>query len=88
MAVLRRAAEKGHPFAQGQLATLTRDKEALEWAQRAARNHDREGLWKLGDCFEHGRGVTQDLTRAAAAYKESAELGYSDGMVSYAKIAS
>ena len=86
-ALVRRAAEMGHPYAQGQMSKLSFGEERLEWAQRAARNRDRDGLWRLGWCFQKGIGVTEDRIKAVTAYKESANLGSKMGMRCYAMIA-
>lgn len=84
---LERAANMGHHFAQGCIARRKTDRESFDWSIRAASNHDRAGLCWLGYCFEYGIGVAKDLMKAAAAFKESAELGYGKGMRGYALIA-
>jgi TPR repeat protein len=56
--LLLRAAEMGYAPAQaGLVAFMVRDGEsAFRWAERAAAQFDREGLFRLGRCLHRGTG--------------------------------
>lgn len=48
---------------------------AAEKFQRAADLGNTHAMYTLGVCFERGRGVEQDLSRAAALYRDAAHAG-------------
>jgi hypothetical protein len=82
--LLRRAAEMGHAPAQAQLSNwCSEDENGFSWAQRAAAQGDRRGLYFLAFCYEHGEGCAQDKGRAMELYRTAAELGYSLAQDSY-----
>jgi hypothetical protein len=72
--LLTRAAEKGYAPAQALLSMLDDDKARYEWAQRAADQGDRCGLFSLGVCYELAYGCRQDIDKAAEMYGKAAEL--------------
>ncbi|HEX4963066.1 MAG TPA: tetratricopeptide repeat protein [Thermoanaerobaculia bacterium] len=51
-------------------------------AQAAA--GDPKALFRLGNCYSFGEGVTKDLKMAFALFERSAKAGYSDGMFNLA----
>ena len=49
--------------------------ESLKWALEAAEANCAKAFWALGLAFEKGRGVSQDVQRAAELYRIGAEKG-------------
>lgn len=71
--LVRKAAEKGHPYAMAHMYTI-------EWSEKAAKAGDRFALGWLGD---HLWYRVKDYPRALAAFKEAAQLGDVHGMNAY-----
>ncbi len=76
-ALVQQAAELGYGPAQGKLAGAC-EGPRLSWAQKAAAQGDRRGLFWLGHLLWHGEGCEPDRARAIACYTEAAELGDRD----------
>ncbi len=76
-AQLRRAAEMGYAPAQAALCAWLDDGDpkAFLWAEKAAAQGFRKGLWMLGEHFAKGRHCERDLSKAIGLYREAAELG-------------
>ncbi|HEY1148397.1 MAG TPA: TonB family protein [Pseudoduganella sp.] len=77
---LRKSASQGYALAQAELgARLLADDatlaEAVALLQAAADQQARHGQFMLGTCYEMGRGVTQDRTKARALYERAAAGG-------------
>jgi hypothetical protein len=79
----------GYAAAQSQLAAVCRDdeNESFVWAEKAASQNDRLGLYELGSCYEHGRGCAQDRSKTLELYRRAAELGLSVAQQVYGELA-
>jgi hypothetical protein len=77
---LERAAEAGYAPAQGRLCTK---KLMFKWAQRAALQMDRRGLYHLGRCYSSGRSCTVDNARANELCRRAAELNFPPAQAEY-----
>jgi TonB family protein len=80
MTWLRKSANQGYGPAQAELgARLLADDatvaEAVTLLQASAAQQARHGQFMLGVCYETGRGVTQDRTKARALYERAAAGG-------------
>nr|WP_294515173.1 tetratricopeptide repeat protein [uncultured Bilophila sp.] len=80
--IVRRCAATGSPYWEARCGSLCyedgRDAEALRWFEKAAR-HGQIGSWfDVGLLYERGLGAPKDLSKAAEAYRKSAEQGFSD----------
>lgn len=76
--LLRRSATLGCAFAQAKLAGLVHadDEDAKFFAaQVAATQGERDGFYRLGFCFERGRGCEIDFEKARENYLLSMQLG-------------
>ncbi len=82
VASLQRAAELGYAPAQASWARECRVIERLAWAEKAAAQGDRRGLFVLGRWLWNGIGCDQDRGRALALMKEAAELEDSEAQFS------
>lgn len=51
------------------------DRYAFHWAQLAAKANDGDGLYYLGRCYENGRWVPRDPTKASDLYHRAIEQG-------------
>jgi TPR repeat protein len=71
---LRRSAELGFAFAQG-LVAGRRGEEKFKFAQLAAAQGERDGLFWLGSCFRDGEGCEKDLDKAKEIFLIASELG-------------
>ena len=80
----RKAAERGHMYAQYNLA-FCYDRglgvpalpvEAAKWYKKAAEQGHAPSQCSIGLCYETGGGVIKDLTEAVGWYKKAAEQGY------------
>jgi TPR repeat protein len=90
IAELRRAAEMGYAPAQARLSTeLHDDVESLRWAEKAALQGERRGLYLLGSLVYTGvpGGCEKDEAKGLELMRQSAELGYSVGPFLYGKLA-
>ncbi len=85
--MLRRAAELGYAPAQADLVLMAEDKDAFAWAERAAVQGDRWGLYQLADLLEDGRGCERDRSKAVALFGEAADLGCGRSQSSYGTLA-
>jgi TPR repeat protein len=81
LALLRRSAELGFAFAQARLAGRTRSEERFKFAQLAAAQGERDGLYWLGRCFRDGHGCAEDLDKAKENFLRAGELGQVLSMV-------
>lgn len=57
---------------------------AFEYAQKSAAQNNGDGIWVLALCYEHGRGVEEDVAQAVALYRKGAELGHAPSQHSLA----
>ncbi len=73
--LLRRAAELGYAPAQAVWSRWCGTSEQLAWAERAALQGDRNGLFELGSYLWSGEGCDIDCVRALGYWKEAVELG-------------
>jgi TPR repeat protein len=73
---IRRSAELGFAFAQALLAGSSRSEEKFKFAQLAAGQCERNGLYWLGDCFRHGQGCEKNLDKAKQSFLIASELGH------------
>ncbi len=86
LTLLRRSSEMGNAFA---CATLCghiwyNKAEFFRLAQFSASHHERDGIWRLGDCFKFGTGCEKDLNLAKQNfYFIAAELGHVQAASTY-----
>jgi hypothetical protein len=73
--LIRRAAELGFAFAQALLSRVSRGDEKRRFAQLAAAQGERYGLYLLGCCFRDGHGGELDLDKAKENFLLASELG-------------
>jgi TPR repeat protein len=78
---LRRSAELGFAFAQALMADQTEGEAQFKFAQLAAAQGERDGLFWLGSCFRDGEGCEEDLDKAKESFLLASELGDVWGMV-------
>jgi TPR repeat protein len=86
IALLRRAAENGHPEAQYKISKLfekgdgvTRNlTQALRWAQRAAMAGNCRAMHDVGVYFAQGEGAPRDEVAAFRWFRQAAEFGVAD----------
>ncbi len=50
-------------------------KQAVDWFKKAAQHDFAPALMSLGECFEYGLGINQDVTRAVDLYLRAAAAG-------------
>jgi TPR repeat protein len=81
LAPLRRSAELGFAFAQATFADQSRGQETFKFAQLAASQGERDGLYRLGWCFVHGVGCEKDLDKAKENFVRASELGHVLAMI-------
>jgi hypothetical protein len=75
VALLQRAAEMGYARAQAFLSSeLVESADVFRLAQSAADGGDRDGLFRLANCFYGGVGCAKDETKAIELFRQSAEL--------------
>jgi hypothetical protein len=84
MEMLERAARLGNPLAQAAIAKKSDVQSKWNWAEKAARQGEREGFFELGTCYMYGYGCTKDETKAKELYLRAAKLGLVDAMSDYA----
>ncbi len=84
MEMLERAARLGNPLAQATIAKKGDVQSKWSWAEKAARQGEREGFFELGTCYMYGYGCTKDETKAKELYLRAAKLGLVDAMSDYA----
>jgi hypothetical protein len=75
IAPLRCSAELGFGFVQAVLARLTRGEERFKFAQLAAAQGERDGLFWLGWCCRDGEGCEKNLEKAKENFLLASELG-------------
>jgi hypothetical protein len=78
---LRRSAEHGFAFAQALMAWETEGDEKFKFAQLAAAQGERDGLYVLGCCFRDGEGCEKDLDKAKENFLCAIELGHVSAML-------
>jgi len=80
----RKAAEKGHAYAQYFLAWLYKDggeglerdlNEAAFWFRKAAEKGHADAQYDLGFLYEYGEGLERDLNEAKKWYRKAADQG-------------
>ena len=85
------AAKLGHPRAMGMMALRYYEgasgveedyAKAFDFATRAAKEGDGEGMYVLGKCYENGHGVAEDDVVFLKWYEEAAKKGDVNGMYS------
>jgi TPR repeat protein len=82
LTLLRRSAELGFTFAQALLADRTRGVERFTlFAQLAASQGERDGLFWLGRCFRDGEGCEKDLDKAKENFLRACALGHVLAMI-------
>ncbi len=81
--LLRRAAEMGYAPAQAWLAGWSFRGGGFEWAQRAAAQKDRNGLFGLSECLREGDGCDKDEFMSLEVLREAAELGHAHAQFCY-----
>ncbi len=92
MSMLQRAAETGDALAsaffcsQQPVMSENGGRYAFRLAQHAALQHDRDGLYRLGNCFENGFGCEKDLKLAKEKYLIAAELGHIEAADAYGRL--
>ena len=83
------AAKLGHPAAMGKMAYryyrgnegVEKDgAKAFDFATRAAKEGDGQGMFVLGKCYRFGCGVAADEVAALKWYEEAAKKGNRNGM--------
>ena len=83
------AASLGHPAAMGKMAHdyyfgkggfEKDDAKAFDFATRAAKEGDGDGMYILGGCYSNGQGVAVDKVAALKWYEEAAKKGKGHGM--------
>ena len=72
-ALLARAYYKGQGVAIDNSA-------AFNWAQRAEKVNVADGIYFLGLCYENGRGVARNLTKASDLFDRAIKLGHQGAM--------
>jgi TPR repeat protein len=78
---LRRSAELGFAFALACLAGRTQGEEKFKFAQLAAAQGERDGLFWLGFCFRFGEGCEKDLDKEKENFLLASELGHVSAMI-------
>ena len=73
--LLETAAKKGHARAAYRYSLQLSGEDALHWLEFAAQRGEGDALLALGELYEHGVVVNQDLKRAGTLYIEAAEAG-------------
>ncbi len=88
MVSMRRAVELGYAPAKSMFAMYCSDAvEGFAWAEDAAAQGDRQGLFLVGWGLWNGRGCTKDRTRAVTLWKEAAELEHRDAQFYFGELA-
>jgi len=49
--------------------------ESIKWAKKSAAQNCPDAFWTLGLIYQHGRGVSADLSKAAEYYRKGSDLG-------------
>ncbi|MBI3231328.1 MAG: sel1 repeat family protein, partial [Burkholderiales bacterium] len=98
---LRLSAEQDFLYAQESLANILNDKdnamhnpvEATVWYQKVAAKHqeaanmgDADAQNELGDMYENGLGVKQDIAQAITLYQQSAKQAHYMGFISLSSL--
>jgi hypothetical protein len=82
------AAERGYARAQAELSKQCEEYEdTFKWAEKAGLQFDREGLYKLGDCYYYGRGCARDKERGIELIRQAAELQLAAAQYCYGLLA-
>ena len=80
IAYCEKAAEQGNTEAKHQLFVILDERElfeeAFQWVEELAKNGEMQAQYELGNYYNKGKGVAQDLTMAASWYQASAKQGY------------
>lgn len=87
-AKLLRAAMLGYAPAQAlwSVQCISDRAESFQWAQKSAAQGDREGLYRLGMCWQWGAGCEKDCAKAFALFRNAAELGEGKAQVFYGSL--
>jgi hypothetical protein len=70
----RRSTELGYAFAQAKMADETSGEECFRFATIAASQRERDSFYRLGFCFEHGRGCVKNENKARENFRIAAVL--------------
>ena len=81
MAPLCRSSELGCSFAQALMAWKIKGDEKFKFAQLAAAQGERSGLYWLGSCCRDGEGCEKDLDKAKENFLLASELGHVLAMI-------
>lgn len=60
---------------EGLLGQQRNDVRAFEWFMRAAKQYQLDAVFNVAYCYEHGRGVARDVSKAIIFYKQASLLG-------------
>jgi TonB family protein len=90
---LRKAVAQNQPAAESMLGVMLLNggqsgdlPEAVDLLGKAAQQNDRIAQMALGECYEKGRGVDQDYTRAAKLYQGAATANIRSALISLARL--
>ena len=75
---IKRSAKQGFAYAQVQRSWINLN---FKYANAAADQGDRTGMFLLAKCYENGRDVEMDKKRAGLLYRRSAYLGFKHAMI-------
>jgi hypothetical protein len=84
MDMIERAARLGDALAQATMAKNCGVYSKWFWAEKAARQGERDGFYELGTCSMYGYGCTKDEVKAKELYLRAAKLGLIGAMTDYA----
>jgi hypothetical protein len=85
--LFQRAAQLGYASAQARMAGRTTGCESLSWAEKAAVQGDRDGLFWLAECLWNGTGCETNKTEALRLYKEAGDLEHTRAQFRYGCLA-
>jgi hypothetical protein len=86
LALLTQAAKMGYAPAQAMLSAKGRGDQIFLWAEQAAVQGDRNGLYQFGHCFLEGFGHGKDLAHATKLFREAAELEHAQAQWKYGEV--
>lgn len=69
----------GKIFYYGRGGVSVNYEEAVKWYTMAAEHENTDGMWRLGNCYKYGHGVSQNHTRAFELYQNAANKENSVG---------
>jgi hypothetical protein len=85
---LQQIAELGYAPAQAWAAgaSFENEEERFALARKAAVQGDRDGLYELATCFQHGIGCETDEYKALMTLKEAAEMGHPVALCTFGEL--